>query len=167
MAVIIECNSANDPTHNRLLPVDEYTISNDKKSEYAKNLLRGYNQIVCQEENEQYKEVTNDHDYMYIFSIKNNDLGFYHYGGATIPKNKAYLKLNVTFEEISEVLNSNNNTVKLAFGTRYGDEDLNSINLFNNVVEDTDLPIYNLQGIQVKNPKKGIYIRGNKKYLVK
>ncbi len=167
MAVIIECNSANDPTQNRLLPVDEYTITNDQKAEYAKNLLRGYNQIVCQEENEQYKAVTNDKVYMYVFSIKNNELGFYHYGGATIPKNKAYLKLNVTLEEISEVLNSNPNTVKLAFGSRFGDENLNSINLFNDVVDDDNQPIYNLQGVQVKNPEKGIYIRGNKKYLVK
>ena len=44
---------------------------------------------------------------------------------------------------------------------------MNSINLFDDVVDDIDLPIYNLQGVQVKNPEKGIYIRGGKKYLVK
>ena len=108
----------------------------------------------------------NLHDYMYIFSIKNNDLGFYHYSGNTIPKNKAYLQLPHTWEQIKEDLLPNNN-VKIVFGSKFGDEDLNSINLFNDVVEDADLPIYNLQGVQVKNPEKGIYIRGGKKYLVK
>ena len=55
---------------------------------------------------------------MYVFSIKNNDLGFYHYSGTTIPKNKAYLHLPHTWEEIKNDLlpNSDSNPVKLNFG---------------------------------------------------
>lgn len=175
MAVIIECNSADNPTQNRLLPVAEYTISDDDRAEYAKNLLVGYNQLYDRnnysyEYNQKYQTVTNNHDYMYIFSMKNNDLGFYHYSGTTIPKNKAYLNLPHTWEEIKEDLlpNGNSNPVKLNFGHQTVDEDLNSISLFNDVVDDdADLPIYNLQGVQVMNPEKGVYIRGGKKYLVK
>jgi len=172
MAVIIECNSANDPSGNRLLPVDEYTLSNVQKTEYAKNLLRGYNQIECRESNSynaKYQAVANDHDYMYVFSMKNNNLGFYHLNenDKTIPKNKAYLHLHVTFEDISEELNQKANNVKLAFGSQFDDDLLNSINWSNEEADDIDLPIFNLQGVQVKNPEKGIYIRGGKKYLVK
>lgn len=171
MPVIIECNSANDPTNNRLLPV---TPPNNYSYSYSRddNILDGYNQVYDRnnysyEDNKIYQSVTNNHDYMYVFSIKNNELGFYHYGGSTIPKNKAYLNLYPhTWEQIKEDLNPNNN-VKLKFGHNTGNEDLNSINLFNDKVDDADLPIYNLQGVQVKNPKKGIYIRGGKKYLVK
>lgn len=167
MAVIIECSSANYPTGNQLLPVNEYTITDELKTKYDKNELRGYNQIVCQDNIDQYNEVSNDHDYMYVFSIKNNNLGFYHYSGNTIPKNKAYLKLSVTLEDLSDVLNGNANTVKLAFGSPFGDDLLNSINLSDEEADDDDLPIFNLQGVQVKNPEKGIYIRGGKKFLVK
>ncbi|MBQ3628703.1 MAG: hypothetical protein II947_06725 [Bacteroidaceae bacterium] len=175
MPVIIECNSANDPTHNRLLPIAEYTISDDERREYSKNLLVGYNLVYSRngysdDLNKKYQAVTNNHDYMYIFSMKNNDLGFYHYSGTTIPKNKAYLNLPHTWEEIKEDLlpNGNSNPVKLNFGHQTVDEDLNSISLFNDVVDDdADLPIYNLQGVQVMNPEKGVYIRGGKKYLVK
>ena len=121
------------------------------------------------EYNKKYQAVANDHDYMYVFSIKNNNLGFYHLNGATItiPKNKAYLHLGVTFEDISEELNQKANNVKLAFGSQFDDDLLNSINWTNEEADDIDQPIFNLQGVQVKNPEKGIYIRGGKKYLVK
>ena len=171
MPVIIECSSAGNPTGNRLLPVggsSDYPIT----GQYAKNLLSGYNQVYSRngytdDVNKKYQAVDNVHDYMYVFSIKNNNLGFYHLNGATIPKNKAYLHLHVTFENISEELNQKANNVKLAFGSQFDDDLLNSIRLSNEEADDTDLPIYNLQGVQVKNPEKGIYIRGGKKYLVK
>lgn len=172
MPVILECNSTDDPTHNRLLPVggpSEYPI----EGEFLKNLLRGYNVISCQDNgkdyNKKYQAVANDHDYMYVFSIKNNNLGFYHLNenDKTIPKNKAYLHLGVTFENISEELNQKANNVKLAFGSQFDDDLLNSINWTNEEADDIDQPIFNLQGVQVKNPEKGIYIRGGKKYLVK
>ena len=85
----------------------------------------------------------------------------------TIPKNKAYLHLGVTFENISEELNQKANNVKLAFGSQFDDDLLNSINWTNEEADDIDQPIFNLQGVQVKNPEKGIYIRGGKKFLVK
>lgn len=173
MPVILECSSAGNPAGNRLLPVggsSKYPIT----GEYASNLLRGYNQVYSRdnyiiEYNKKYQAVANDHDYMYVFSIKNNNLGFYHLNGATttIPKNKAYLHLGVTFENISEELNQKANNVKLAFGSQFDDDLLNSINWSNEEADDTDQPIFNLQGVQVKNPEKGIYIRGGKKYLVK
>ena len=126
-----------------------------------------YDNII--EYNKKYQAVANDHDYMYVFSIKNNNLGFYHLNGATItiPKNKAYLHLGVTFEDISEELNQKANNVKLAFGSQFDDDLLNSINWTNEEADDIDQPIFNLQGVQVKNPEKGIYISGGKKYLVK
>ena len=171
MPVIIECSSAGNPTGNRLLPVggsSDYPI----KGEYAKNLLSGYNQVYSRNGytdnvNKKYQAVANDHDYMYVFSMKNNNLGFYHLNGTTIPKNKAYLHLGVTFENISEELNQKANNVKLAFGSQFDDDLLNSINWTNEEADDIDQPIFNLQGVQVKNPEKGIYIRGGKKYLVK
>lgn len=170
MPVIIECSEANAPTSNRLLPVtppDNY----DYTHSYDDNLLLGYNQLYSRDNytidyNKKFQEVENLHDFMYVFSIKNNELGFYHYGGSTIPKNKAYLNLPHTWEQIKEDLLPNSN-VKLQFGHQAEDENFNSINLSNEVVDDIDLPIYNLQGVQVKNPEKGIYIRGGKKYLVK
>jgi len=167
MAVIIECSSANDPTGNQLLPVNKYTISNEQKENYGSNVLIGYNYIVCHEENGYYQEVSNVKEYMYVFSIKNNNLGFYHYSGDIIPKNKAYLHLSVKLEELADYLSDNPNPIKLAFGSQFDDDLLNSIRLSNEEADDTDLPIYNLQGVQVKNPEKGIYIRGGKKYLVK
>jgi len=171
MPVILECSSAGNPAGNRLLPVggsSDYPI----KGEYAKNLLSGYNQVYSRngytdDVNKKYQAVDNVHDYMYVFSIKNNNLGFYHLNGATIPKNKAYLHLGVTFENISEELNQKANNVKLAFGSQFDDDLLNSINWTNEEADDIDQPIFNLQGVQVKNPEKGIYIRGGKKYLVK
>ena len=176
-AVILECSSPGDPTHNRLLP---RSISNDQNNsdyyaippEINNNILLGYNQLYSRDNyeidyNKRYQSVTNNHDYMYIFSMKNNDLGFYHYSVSTIPKNKAYLNLYPhTWEQISQDLNPNN-SVKLNFGHKTEDGVLNSISLFNDVVDDADQPIYNLQGVQVKNPEKGVYIRGGKKYLVK
>ena len=170
MPVIIECSEANAPTSNRLLPVTPPNNYNYTHS-YDDNLLLGYNQLYSRDNytidyNKKFQEVENLHDYMYIFSIKNSELGFYHYSGSIIPKNKAYLHLPHTWEEIKKDLLPNSN-VKLQFGHQAGDEIFNSINLFNDVVDDDDLPIYNLQGVQVKNPEKGIYIRGNKKYLVK
>lgn len=173
MAVILECSSAGDPAGNRLLPVggpSEYPIT----GEYASNLLDGYIQIYSSygytdDANKKYQAVANDHDYMYVFSIKNNNLGFYHLNekDKTIPKYKAYLHLGVTFENISEELNQKANNVKLAFGPQGDDDLLNSINWTNEEADDIDQPIFNLQGVQVKNPEKGIYIRGGKKYLVK
>lgn len=174
MAVILECNTANDATKNRLLPLAEYSIEQSVLDEYKKNVLLGYNHVVSRngytDENAVFKEVSNEEEpqYLYIFSIKNQALGFYHYSGKVIPENKAYLYIPVDWETISDGdFETKLNNVKLVFGFNSGDENLNSISLFDDVVDDIDLPIYNLQGVQVKNPEKGIYIRGGKKYLVK
>ena len=89
------------------------------------------------------------------------------YKNIFINKSAKKYKRGVTFEDISEELNQKANNVKLAFGSQFDDDLLNSINWTNEEADDIDQPIFNLQGVQVKNPEKGIYIRGGKKYLVK
>ena len=81
--------------------------------------------------------------------------------------NKAYLLLPVPLDELATYLNEESNEIKLAFGKQFDENDFNSIDILNELVDDADLPIYNLQGIQVKIPKKGVYIRGGRKILIK
>ena len=61
MAVILECNTANDATKNRLLPLAEYSIEQSVLDEYKKNVLLGYNHVVSRNgytgENAVFKEV--------------------------------------------------------------------------------------------------------------
>ena len=168
--VIIECTTSDDATQNRLLPVgneDDYpkSILGDK----VNNALLGYNKVY-NSTTKQLNTVANDHQLMYVFSMSNDRLGFFHYSGANMTPNKAYLKLPVPLDELAAELNKSDediNNIKFVFGKQFDEGDLNTIEVLNEVVDDADAPIYNLQGVQVTNPEKGVYIRGGKKYFVK
>ena len=170
MPVILECTVAGNAKQNRLLPVGgdaDYPKPSD-----VNNTLRGYTQIYNKDN--ELNTVVNDQNLKYVFSIDNNGrLGFYHLNKTTHPNmtpNKAFLELPVPLDELSAELNKGEeevSNIKLVFGKQFDEDDLNSINLLNKIVDDADAPIYNLQGVQMTNPEKGIYIRGGKKYLVK
>ena len=160
-AVILECQNADDPTANRLLPVssDESTISVE-----SNQLLKGYTQIFSSK-NQKQNTVPNS-ELRYVLSIKNDKLGFYHYSGSNMNPNKAYLELPATLDKLAEYLEEHNadnlaKTVKFSFGETTG------IKLSNIVVDDADAPIFDLQGRKIQNPSTGIYVKKGKKFVVK
>ena len=160
-AVILECQNADDPTANRLLPVssDESTISVE-----SNQLLKGYTQIFSSK-NQKQNTVPNS-ELRYVLSIKNDKLGFYHYSGSNMNPNKAYLELPATLDKLAEYLEEHNadnlaKTVKFSFGETTG------IKLSNVVVDEADAPIFDLQGRKIQNPSTGIYVKKGKKFVVK
>lgn len=160
-AVILECQNADDPTANRLLPVssDESSISVE-----SNQLLKGYTQIFSSK-NQKQNTVPNS-ELRYVLSIKNDKLGFYHYSGSNMNPNKAYLELPATLDKLAEYLEEHNadnlaKTVKFSFGEATG------IKLSNIVVDDADAPIFDLQGRKILNPSTGIYVKKGKKIVVK
>lgn len=153
--VILECTNYNGPSSNRLLPLtDEEEIP---VLPYANlNLLKGYLDLNG------YRE-TNDHDKMYVFSIYENKLGFYHYNKDKMNPHKAYLELPMSLSEFEEQYKEKANNAKFAFKF----EEPAMIELNNVVVDDADAPVFDLQGRKVKAMKAGIYVKKGKKYVVK
>lgn len=78
-------------------------------------------------------------------------------GNNTVGKYRAYLTL-------SEDLKVASAPAKAVVMTLDGNETtgINSVN-----AADDDAPVYNLSGMRVKNPTRGIYVKNGKKYIVK
>ena len=162
-AVILECENADDPTANRLLPVsDESTIA-----AATNQLLKGYTQLWSNETGSLINTVANS-DLRYDLSMnKENKLGFYHYSGKNMNPNKAFLELPVSLDELAEYLN-NKDTEGLAKSVTFSfGKETNHIELQNIIGEDEDAPIFDLQGRKVKTTKPGIYVKKGKKFVVK
>ena len=153
--VILECTNYNGPSSNRLLPLtDDEEIP---ALPYASlNLLKGYLDLNGHRE-------TNDYDKMYVFSIYENKLGFYHYNKDKMNPHKAYLELPMSLSEFEEQYKEKANNAKFAFKF----EEPAMIELNNVVVDDADAPVFDLQGRKVKVMKAGIYVKKGKKYVVK
>lgn len=153
--VILECKNYAGPSSNRLLPLtDDEEIP---ALPYANlNLLKGYLDING------YRE-PNDHDKMYVFSIYEKKLGFYHFNKDYMNPHKAYLLLPMSLSEFEEQYKEKANNAKFAFKF----EEPAMIELNNVVVDDADAPVFDLQGRKVKAVKAGVYIKKGKKYVVK
>jgi hypothetical protein len=107
-----------------------------------------------------------DTNFRYILAKKKEepaDIGFYKLtSDHTLAANKAYLETN---SDLTPTDSGNAPALKLIFGG--GGEGTTAINTVskNPVVEDG--VYYNLQGVAVKNPSKGLYILNGKKVIVK
>lgn len=173
MAVILECqveqNLAGDITDvkNRLLPLTESVeplIENEQD-----NYLKGYLSLDG-------KRTDNDTKHMYVLSIKNDILGFYHSSGTSMTPNKAFLYVP-DFADDSETANLAKN-VSFSFGEPEDNSDnseATGIELSNQMVdEDESAPVYNLNGSKVAEGKAaekmlrpGVYVKKGKKFVVK
>lgn len=153
--VILECKNYNGPSSNRLLPlIDDVEIPVLANANL--NFLKGYLDLNG-------NKVKNDHDKMYVFSIYENKLGFYHYNNANMNPHKAYLLLPMSLSEFEEQYKEKANNAKFAFKF----EEPAMIELNNVVVDDADAPVFDLQGRKVKAVKAGVYVKKGKKYVVK
>lgn len=137
-----------------------------------------YSDYTKQEDWESEAYVTNiKTKYRYIFAKHNGNIGFYLLGtdykeGAgnnpyhTLAAHKAYLETDTNLAPSPSSPDSQDApALKLIFGG--GGEGTTGINTVskNPVVEDG--VYYNLQGVAVKNPSKGLYILNGKKVIVK
>lgn len=176
-AVILECQNADDPTRNRLLPVsDETTITGT-----SHQLLKGYTQLYSRDTKKQ-NTIANG-NLRYVLSIKNDKLGFYHYSGSNMNPNKAFLELPAPLDELAAYLAEHNDGENLAKTVTFsfGDPDIvapsdpTGIELSDQMVdEDDSTPVYNLNGTKVAEGRAaenmlrpGVYVKKGKKFVVK
>lgn len=160
--VILECTNYNGPSSNRLLPLTDKEIEDMPELPNANlNFLKGYLDLNG-------NKVKNDHDKMYVFSIYENKLGFYHYNNANMNPHKAYLLLPMSLSEFEEQYKEQANNAKFAFQIEPEENPAPTmIELNNAVVDDADTPIFDIQGRKVKTVKAGVYIKKGKKFVVK
>ena len=164
-AVVLECpavqnEASNSPSAvtNRLIPL---ITGGPKQPEISINegshFLKGYVSVNGE-------KVGNNKSTMYVLSYNTVGLGFYHYSGANMTPNKAYLDTYVPVDGYQGA-----STVSFVFGKdkeSLGETD--KITLHEAVVDDNDAPIYDLQGRKMKgNLPKGIYVRNGQKFVVK
>ena len=122
------------------------------------NLLKGYTSLNG-------STVSNDKEKMYVLSVNSNGkLGFYHSNNANMSANKAYLEMI----DIVEQTYPQAKNASFVFGD-IDDEEEGTVTGITVATENnsTDAPIYDLSGRKVENPGRGIYIRNNKKFVVK
>lgn len=173
MAVILECQDVQNENgiaknvKNRLLPLTESVTSLIENEE--DNYLKGYTSL------DNFKR-GNDTKHMYVLSIKNKILGFYHSSGTSMTPNKAYL-LIPDFTEGSENANLAK-TATFSFGEpdeSSENQETNGIELSELMVDENDnTPVYNLNGTKVAEGKAaekmlrpGVYVKKGKKFVVK
>lgn len=159
--VILECTNYDGPSSNRLLP-----LTDDEEIPVLPfanlNFLKGYLDLNS------VPKVVNDHDKMYVFSIYENKLGFYHFNKDYMNPHKAYLLLPMSLSEFEEQYKEQANNAKFAFQIEPEENPAPTmIELNNAVVDDADTPIFDLQGRKVKTVKAGVYIKKGKKFVVK
>ena len=163
-AVVLECLNSDNPTANRLLPVSEEVAP---IADATNQLLKGYTQIYNKTTGK--LNIVEKNDLRYVLSLKDNKLGFYHYNGANMNPNKAFLELPASLDELAEYLKeqtgSDNQAKEVSFS--FGDEKTNNIELHNVVSDDEDAPLFDLQGRKLKAANTGVYIKNGKKYIVK
>lgn len=162
MAVVLECDAiqndftSNKTVVNRLVPLTEDVPQIINPSLH---FLKGY-------VSENNSKITNNFSTMYVLSVddpsKENHLGFYHYSGANMTPNKAYLDTHID-------VSNNPNAAQMTFVFGKDNEgNTNKIILHDMMVADEDAPIYDLLGRKITGIlPKGIYIRNGKKFIVK
>ena len=157
-AVVLECddvqnaNGEVDKVKNILTP-----LTGTVEALPNGNLLKGYTSLNG-------STVPNDSEKMYILSCKNGKLGFYHSNNANMSANKAYLEMI----DIVEQTYPQAKNASFSFGD-IDDEEEGTVTGIAVATENnsTDAPIYDLSGRKVENPGRGIYIKNNKKFVVK
>jgi hypothetical protein len=157
-AVVLECDAVQnangevDNVKNILTP-----LTGTVEALPNGNLLKGYTSLNG-------STVTNDSEKMYILSCKNGKLGFYHSNNANMSANKAYLEII----DIVEQTYPQAKNATFSFGD-IDDEEEGTVTGITVATENngTDAPIYDLLGRKVENPGRGIYIKNNKKFVVK
>ena len=158
-AVVLECDAVQnangevDNVKNILTPLTE-TVEALPNG----NLLKGYTSLNG-------STVSNDKEKMYVLSVNSNGkLGFYHSNNANMSANKAYLEMI----DIVEQTYPQAKNASFVFGD-IDDEEEGTVTGITVATENnsTDAPIYDLSGRKVENPGRGIYIRNNKKFVVK
>lgn len=156
-AVVLECDAVQDNSVNNLLYpiVDESTV----QALGYENLLRGYNYVVGRDQ-----QIANDSENMYILATKNGKLAFYHSSGTYMSPNKAFLDLTNLPSDLQQAAKN----ASFVFGD-IDDEEEGTVTGITVATDNnsTDAPIYDLSGRKVENPGRGIYIRNNKKFVVK
>lgn len=154
--VILECNTPNDPAHNRLIPL----LSEPAK--ISGNLLKG---VFFNYDGTGYNRTTDpnrtayDKNTMRVFSVSKTTgkIGFYQYSGSYLGANKAYLKYDFS--------NAHSNSFDSELTMNF-DNTMSGVNEVH--VEETvkDDRYYDLQGRVVEHPTRGIYIRNGRKVYV-
>ena len=154
--VILECNTPNDPAHNRLIPL----LSEPAK--ISVNLLKG---VFFNYDGTGYKRTTDpnrtayDKNTMRVFSVSKTTgkIGFYQYSGSYLGANKAYLEYGFS--------NAHSNSFDGELTMNF-DNTMSGVNEVH--VEETvkDDRYYDLQGRVVEHPTRGIYIRNGRKVFV-
>ena len=157
-AVVLECDAVqNNSVNNLLYPiVDESTV----QALGYENLLRGYTYVVGRDQ-----QIANNGENMYILATKNGKLAFYHSSGDYMSPNKAFLDLTNLPSDLQQAAK----TATFSFGDIDDDEEgtVTGIKIAEGKNNDSDGAIYDLLGRKVENPGRGIYIRNNKKFVVK
>ena len=137
------------------LRFEGYNLTNDDNTNISENALKGtYVNLALGDSN----YPTN----FYVFSGENNMPGFYRYSG-TLGAYKAYLVpppgsskeisgFTIVFDENGEVT---------------GIDPIYDLTNDNLTIDNSDGPLFNLQGQRVNTPKRGIYIVNGKKVVVK
>ena len=162
-AVILECNDVQNgngdvtDVKNRILPLPESAVGESDHINPDYNYLKGYISMYGKE------NPKNDHNLMYILSYGNGKLGFFHYSQDEMPANKAYLVVPEVVVDAPQA-----KTATFSFGDIDEEEGtVTKIEMSEEVVNEADGDIYDLSGRKVENPGRGIYIRNNKKFVVK
>lgn len=147
-AVLLKCKST-EPSQNRLLP-----LTDDQPNYYTDNLLKGSFQL----NSKSVAKTTFSSSSMKVLSVVDGEVGFYNLEeGKELTANKAWLDISG--------LGSNASKIKLKVGDTATFVEGISVNT---PEEDANAPIYNLQGIQVKNLVPGqIYIKNGKKFIAR
>lgn len=92
---------------------------------------------------------------VFVLNNVNGVEGFYNYGGTSMPANKAYISKSVL----------NDNGIK-AFTVRWVDNETTAVHgVTGTAIGNGKNAIYNLQGIRVAKPGKGIYIVNGRKVV--
>ena len=96
-----------------------------------------------------------DGTHNYILNVVGGVIGFYKANNQTVATNRAYLKSTAETAEVG-------GDVRMSF--RFDDEQTGIKNVSTEVENGA---VYNLNGMKVAQPKKGLYIQNGKKYVVK
>ena len=97
--------------------------------------------------------------------LQGNDkvsIGFFTPGAGNCSINTAYLTLDADFW--NEVAQQNTKGFRLVFSD---DNETTSVDEIQTVSDNAPAVYYNMQGVRVMNPGKGLYIRNGKKYIIR
>ena len=156
--VILECNTPNDPAHNRLIPLL------NEPAKISGNLLKG---VFFNYDGTGYNGATRtpnrtayDKNTMRVFSVSKTTgkIGFYQYSGSYLGANKVYL-------DMADFANASSNEFDGTFTMDFSQtvSGVNEVHVEETVKDDR---YYDLQGRVVEHPTRGIYIRNGRKVFV-